>query len=70
MDKLALIQSQVLAKKRVIKQNLKDWEKQYCLDHDCRMPTLNEIKSSELASKPFKQLKYSAALLKGWNIQF
>ena len=28
MNKLAMIQSKVLAKKRVIKQNLKDWEKQ------------------------------------------
>ena len=45
MDKLAMIQSKVLAKKRVIKQNLKDWEKQYCLDHDCRMP--NELWRSE-----------------------
>ena len=69
-NKLALIQTQVLAQKSMLKKNLKNWEKQFFLEHDCRMATLKEMKGNELASKLLNQLKYSDALLKEWKIKF
>ena len=49
-NKLAVIQTQVLAQDSNLKKTLKDWEKQFFLDHDCRMATLQEMKEDTVAS--------------------
>jgi len=67
-SQLALIQTKVLAKEREIKKCLNEWEKQFFLKFNCRIPTLDEMKKDKTASKYLKQLKYSEALLKEWKI--
>ena len=68
--KLAVIQTRVLAQKRGLTKLLKDWEKEFFLNQDCRMATVNEMKANEQASKLLNQLKYTDALLKEWKIKF
>ena len=47
--KLAVIQTRVLAQKRGLTKLLKDWEKEFFLNHDCRMATVNEMKGFQVA---------------------
>ena len=69
-NKLAVIQTRVLAQKRDLRKLLEDWENEFFLNHDCRMATVNEMKANEQASKLLNQLKCTEALLKGWKIKF
>lgn len=67
---LAQIQTKILAKGRSVKKELKNWEKNYLLKHNCSSATYDVLKKDQKASILLKKLKYTKALLKEWKICF
>ena len=68
-DRLAVIQTKVLAAKTSLRKQLNDWEKNYFLNNDFKMVTLDDMKNDALASVYMKKLKYVNTLLKEWEIR-
>lgn len=67
---LARIQSQVLAEKSKASLKLKQWEHNFVIRNNLKMPSADQMKADETAGPLFKKLKYADALLKQWKIDF
>ena len=65
---LAPVQSQILARHSSLKKQHKEWEKQYCLSHDCSEPSLDEVRRNKEQYSIYKNMILCEELLKYWKM--
>lgn len=69
-EKLAPIQTKVLAAKSKTERQLVEWEKEFTLKNNFTAPSYREIKNNPTAAILYKKIKFAKALLNEWKINF
>lgn len=65
---LALMQTKILAQHTALKEQHNNWEKEYCLSHDCHEPDLSDVKQDKNQYSIYRKLLLCKELLSHWNI--
>ena len=65
---LAIVQTNVLAKHSVVKQQFKKWEQNFFLEHECTEPSPEDIRNDRQGHDFYKTLRLCEQLLQHWNI--
>ena len=65
---LAIVQTKVLAKHSVVKQQFKKWEQNFFLEHECTEPSPEDIRNDRQGHDFYKTLRLCEQLLQHWNI--
>ena len=65
---LAIVQTNVLAKHSVVKQQFKKWEQNFFLEHECTEPSPEDIRNDRQGHDFYKTLRLCKQLLQHWNI--
>ena len=67
-EKLAPIQTKVLAAKSKTERQLVEWEKEFTTKDNFTAPSYREIKNNLTAAALYKTIKFAKALLNEWKI--
>ena len=65
---LAIVQTNVLAKHSVVKQQFKKCEQNFFLEHECTEPSPEDIRNDRQGHDFYKTLRLCKQLLQHWNI--
>ena len=65
---LAPVQMQILAHQASLKKKHKEWEKQYCQQHDCFEASLEDLRGDKEQYSIYRKLVLCEDLLKHWKI--
>ena len=68
LNKLALVQSQVLREHNKLKKSFDEWEREFFVTHNCLLASPEDLKNDPTATELMKQIKYAGALLKEWKM--
>ena len=65
---LAIVQTKVLAKHSVVKQQFKKWEQNFFMEHECTEPGPEDIRTDRQGHDFYKTLRPCKQLLQHWDI--
>ena len=62
------MQTKILAEHTSLKKEYNNWEKEFCLKHDFRVPCFNDVKEDKRQYSIYKKILLCKELLKHWKI--
>ena len=65
---LTQMQTKILAEHASLKKEHNNWEKEFCLNHDFRVPNFNDVKEDGRQYSIYKKILLCKELLKHWKI--
>ena len=65
---LTIVQTKVLAKHSVVKEQFKKWEQNFFMEHECTEPGPEHIRTDRQGHEFYKTLRLYKQLLQHWNI--